>query len=84
MPDRTRILYNLALFENSQGNVVQAEEYLLKALKKEPENYDFLYAVCTFYLEHKQNIKAQEYARQLAAKYPDNPVGNQLLQAAMQ
>ena len=84
MPERPRILYNLALFENSQGNVIAAEEYLLKALKKEPENYDFLYAVCAFYLEHRQNSKVAGYARQLVAIYPDNPVGNQLLQAAMQ
>lgn len=47
-------------------------------------NFDFLYAVCTFYLEHKQNSKAIEYARQLVEKYPDNQAGKQLLQAASQ
>jgi outer membrane protein assembly factor BamD (BamD/ComL family) len=51
---------------------------------KEPDNYDFLYAVCTFYLEHKQNQKAGVYARRLVEKYPDNPAGKQLLQAASQ
>jgi len=59
-----------------------AEEYLLKALNREPENFDFLYAVCTFYLEIKHNSKAAGYARQLIAKFPANPVGNQLLQLA--
>jgi predicted Zn-dependent protease len=84
MPERPRILYNLALLENSQGNSILAEEYLLNALIKEPDNYDFLYAVCTFYLEHKQNQKAAVYARRLVEKYPDNPAGKQLLQAASQ
>ena len=82
IPEQPRIIYNLALLENSQGNKKLAEEYLLKALKREPENFDFLYAVCTFYLEIKQNSKAAEYAQQLIAKFPANPVGNQLLQLA--
>jgi tetratricopeptide (TPR) repeat protein len=84
MPEQPRILYNLALLENSLGNTAIAEEYLLNVLKKEPDNYDFLYAICTFYLEHKQNSKAVEYARRLVEEYPQNPVGNQLLQAALQ
>jgi len=84
MPERPRIFYNLGLLENSQGNLTLAEGYLLKALSKEPANYDFLYAVCTFYLQHKENTKAAGYARQLVSRYPDNPVGKQLLQAASQ
>jgi tetratricopeptide (TPR) repeat protein len=84
LPDHPRILYNLALLENSQGNKSQAEIYLLKALEREPFNYDFLYAICTFYLENKENRKAAVYARQLVAKYPGNPIGNQLLQVALQ
>ena len=73
MPQNTRIIYNLALLENSQGNSAQAEKYLLAALNKEPDNYDFIYALCTFYLEHKQNLKAADYAKQLIIKYPANP-----------
>jgi tetratricopeptide (TPR) repeat protein len=82
IPEQTRILYNLALLENSQGNPLAAEEYLLKALGKEPDNYDFLYAMCTFYLEHNEKTKAMGYARQLDEKFPGQPVGKQLLQAA--
>jgi tetratricopeptide (TPR) repeat protein len=82
IPDQPRILYNLALVENSQGNTTLAEKYLLSALSKEPYNYDFLYAICTFYLEHKQNSRALEYVNRIIKKYPANPVGNQLLQAA--
>ncbi|HWR74371.1 MAG TPA: tetratricopeptide repeat protein [Bacteroidales bacterium] len=82
MPQRPRILYNLGLLENSLGNTAAAEENLLKALNREPDNYDFLYAITTFYLEHKQNTKALPYARQIAEKFPQNPAGNQLLEAA--
>jgi len=51
-------------------------------LLAEPDNYDFLYALTTFYLEHKHNSKALSYARQLAEKFPQNPAGKQLLEAA--
>jgi Tfp pilus assembly protein PilF len=82
MPGQTRILYNLGLLENSTGNKSAAESYLLKALNREPDNFDFLYALSTFYLEQKQNNKAIIYAKRLIEKFPDNPAGNQLLQAA--
>ena len=82
MPEQPRILYNLGLLENSQGNFNIAEKYLLTALGKAPENFDYLYALCTFYLDQKQNTKAISYAKRLVEKFPDNPAGNQLLQAA--
>ncbi|MCF8381912.1 MAG: tetratricopeptide repeat protein [Bacteroidales bacterium] len=75
-----RILYNYALFENSQGNIGIAEEYLLKAYNSEPGNYDFIYALCTFYLEHNQKTKAVVYANLLIELFPQNPVGKQLLE----
>jgi tetratricopeptide (TPR) repeat protein len=84
LPDQPRILYNLALFENSQGNLAGAEKYLLEALKKDPDDFDFLYAICTFYIEHNKNSNAVDYARRMVDKYPQNPVGNQLLKAALQ
>jgi tetratricopeptide (TPR) repeat protein len=84
LPNETRIIYNLALLENSQGNTTKAEEYFLRALIIEPDNFDFLYAICTFYLEHKQNSKAIVYARRIMEKYPQNPVGTELLKASNQ
>jgi Tfp pilus assembly protein PilF len=84
LPDQPRIFYNIGLIENSRGNMTGAEQWLLKALRMEPDNYDFLYAVCTFYLEHKQNNKAVAYAKKIVEKYPQNPVGNQLLKASNQ
>jgi tetratricopeptide (TPR) repeat protein len=82
MPEQPRILYNLALFENSQGNPDKAEEYLIKALNEEPDNYDFLYAACTLFLEHNQKLKALEYAKRIVKKFPQNPAGQQLIEAA--
>lgn len=82
LPLEPRIVYNLGLLENSQGNQGKAEEYLLRALKTEPDNFDFLYAICTFYIEHKQNAKAVGYARQIIDKFPQNPAGPELLKAA--
>lgn len=84
IPENPRILYNLALLENAQGNYNQAEKYLLGALSKEPDNFDFLYAACTFYLERKQSARAAIYAKRIMEKYPDNPAGRQLLDAAAQ
>ena len=60
----------------------KAEEYLLNALKIEPDDYNFLYAMCTFYLEHNNKSKAAVYARQLMEKYPANATGKQLLDIA--
>ncbi len=82
MPENPRILYNLALLENTQGNYREAEKYILNALNREPGNYDFLLAATTFYLERGQAAKAAVYAKQIMEKYPDNPVGKQLLDAA--
>ena len=82
LPQQPRILYNLGLLENSLGNKAAAEENLLRALSREPDNFDFLYALATFYLEQKQNSKALSYARQLTEKFPENQAGKQLMEAA--
>ena len=82
LPEQTRIVYNLGLLENAMGNTSRAEEYLLKALKGEPGNYDYIYALATFYLEHGQKSRALTYAMQLTEKFPENPAGRQLIDAA--
>jgi Tfp pilus assembly protein PilF len=84
MPEQARIFYNFGLFENSQKNVARAEEYLLKAVTAEPDNYNFLYAMCTFYLEHNKKSKAAVYARLLMEKFPANNTGKELLQLSSQ
>lgn len=82
MPEQTRIFYNLGLLENTLGNTDRAEEYLLKALNREPDSFDYLYALATFYLEHGKKDKAMTYARRLADRFPGDPAGSQLIEAA--
>jgi len=82
MPEQTRILYNLGLLENTLGNTARAEEYLLKALNSEPGNYDYLYAMATFCLEHDMKDKAMKYARKLADRFPGDQTARQLIDAA--
>ncbi len=82
MPEQTRIFYNLGLLENAMGNNEKAEEYLQKTLTSEPGNYDYIYALATFYLEHGMKARALTYARQLAEKFPESPAGRQLIDAA--
>jgi tetratricopeptide (TPR) repeat protein len=82
MPEQTRILYNLGLLENTLGNTSAAEGYLLRALRNDPDSFDYLYAITTFYLEHGQKTRALAYARQMAEKFPDDPAGHKLIEAA--
>ncbi|MDZ7635166.1 MAG: tetratricopeptide repeat protein [Bacteroidales bacterium] len=82
IPQQPRIFYNLGLLENSLGNKSEAEGYLLKALSRDPDNFDFMYALATFYIDQKQNSKALPFARQLAEKYPENQAGKQLMEVA--
>ncbi|MBN2484943.1 MAG: tetratricopeptide repeat protein [Bacteroidales bacterium] len=81
-PLNSRALYNLGLLENSLGNTETAEKHLQNALKTEPQNFDFLYAMCTFYVQHKHKEKALHYSEKLKQLFPENPAGSQLLQAA--
>lgn len=83
MPEQTRIMYNLGLLENTLGNTARAEEYLLSALEREHGNYDYLYAMATFSLQHGMKDKAMKYARQLADQFPGDQAARQLIEAAV-
>ena len=69
------------MLENTLGNTARAEEYLLKALNREPGNYDYLYAMATFCLEHGMKDKALKYARQLADRFPGDQAARYLIDA---
>ena len=77
-----RIFYNLGLLYQMTGQLGKSESTLAKGVTMEPQNYDLLYALCTFYLQQKQNAKAAVYAQRIAELFPQNPVGKQLLQAS--
>jgi tetratricopeptide (TPR) repeat protein len=77
-----RIFYNLGLLYQMTGQLGKSESTLARGLAMEPQNYDLLYALCTFYLQQKQNVKAAVYAQRIADLFPQNPMGKQLLQAS--
>jgi len=77
---RSRIWYNLGLLQASMGQASEAEAALLKTLELEPDNPDYLFALADFYLKRNRLQRARIYAELLIEKYPQNPVGYQLMQ----
>jgi Tfp pilus assembly protein PilF len=77
---RSRIWYNLGLLQASLGNDADAETSLLKAKVIEPDNPDYLLALADFYIKRRRPQRAKIYAEELIEKYPQNPIGYQLLQ----
>jgi len=77
---RSRIWYNLGLLQASLGQDAEAEAALLRAKILEPDNLDYLFALGDFYLKRGRRQRARVYAEILIEKYPQNPIGYQLLQ----
>ncbi|MGB5991290.1 MAG: tetratricopeptide repeat protein, partial [Desulfobacterales bacterium] len=73
------IHYNLGLLLQYLQRDAEAEGALLTALKTEPDNMDYLYALGDFYLKRGKLQKARSIAVQMVAKYPSNPIGKELL-----
>ena len=76
---RSRIWYNLGLLQASLGQEAEAEAALLKAKVLEPDNPDILFALADFYLKSNRPQRAKIYAELLVEKYPQNPIGYQLV-----
>ncbi len=83
MPERARVHYNLGLLLQQVNRDADAEGALLKALKLGPDNMDYLYALADHYIKRGQLKKAEQIARQMVAKHPDSPMGQQLLKSLM-
>ena len=79
MPERTRINYNTGLMLQYLGRTDEAEKELLAALKTEPNNFDFLYALSDHYVKQKKYFKAENIAKKLKKLYPANTLGNDIL-----
>ena len=77
---RSRIWYNLGLLQASLGQDDEAEGALFKAMELEPGNPDYLFALADFYLKRNRPQRARIYAEILIEKYPQNPIGYQLIQ----
>ena len=79
MPERGRINYNLGLLQQYLQQLIEAEASLKKALEIEPDNLDFLYALTDFYLKRGELGKALQYAQEIKEKYPQNDLGQNLI-----
>jgi Tfp pilus assembly protein PilF len=70
-PDaNTRIFYNLGLLYQAIGQNDKCEVFLLKGLGLDPCNFDLLYALFAFHMNHNDRIKAVPYAEKLKSCFP--------------
>jgi len=79
MPQRARIHYNLGLLLQLLGRDSEGEQELLAALRIEPDNIDFLYAVADHYLKRGRLGEAKRMAERMIEKHPSNRLGHNLL-----
>jgi len=79
MPEHARVHYNLGLLLQYLQQYADAEAALLKALKLNTDNMDYLYALADLYLKRGKLQKAQGIAEQMIAKHPDQRIGHELL-----
>lgn len=79
MPKRARIHYNLGLLLQYLRQDAEAETALLKALKLDTDNLDYLYALADHYIKRGRLQKAKGIAEQMVAKHPDRRIGPELL-----
>ena len=79
MPERSRINYNTGLMLQYLGRNKEAETELLKALDKDPNNFDFLYALADHYIKTGQPQKALKIGEKLKLLYPDNQMGSNII-----
>ena len=79
MPDRSRIHYNLGLLYQQEGDLVRAEQKLVQALRLEPANLDFQYALADHYIKRGLFERAIPMAEAMIATHPENPIGVQIM-----
>ena len=79
LPQRGRIYYNLGLLQQ-QINLDQAALASLKhAVRIDPDNLDFMYALADFYLKRRQWEPAKTIAEQMIEKHPAERIGHDIL-----
>ncbi len=79
-PGRARIHYNLGLLLQFLKNDKEAEQSLMAALALEPGNFDFYYALADHYLKRNKLEDALVVARKMAALFPKNKTGREIIQ----
>jgi tetratricopeptide (TPR) repeat protein len=79
LPQRSRVHYNLGLLLQHLKRDSEAEAALLTALKIEPDNLDYLYALADHYLKRQKLVQARRIAEQMIDKHPDKSLGYEIL-----
>ncbi len=79
LPGRARVYYNLGLLLQSLGRDGEAETALQKAHDIDKDHIDYLFALADFYLKRNRLKEARPLAEKMAAKYPEQAVGQRLL-----
>ena len=66
-----RILYNLGLLYQITSQNDKCEAILVKGLKSDPCNFDFLYALFAFHMKQNNRMKAAPYIEKLRSCFPN-------------
>jgi predicted CXXCH cytochrome family protein len=78
MPNAPRVHYNYGLALQQLGRDDTAETALHYALRLEPRNIDYLYALADFYLKRQRFREALPIATRMAEAHPEIPVGKRM------
>ena len=78
MPNNARARYNLGLLQQRLGRDNLAEASLMQAVNIEPGNIDFLYALADFYLKQGRWERAEEIAREMIERHPNQKIGHDI------
>jgi tetratricopeptide (TPR) repeat protein len=78
MPAHARAHYNLGLLLQQLGQEPEAEGRLAEALRIEPENLDFLYALADFYLKRGRFAETLALADRMISAHPEEQIGHDI------
>ena len=65
LPENHRLRYNLAITYQTLNEPENAERSYQKSIQLAPDQPDYLYGICTLYLQNNQPEKALQYAEKL-------------------
>lgn len=74
-----RIYYNLGLIYQQMRQNKNAEESFLRALEKQSKDPEIFHALADHYIKTGEIRKAKKIVLKLRKKFPQNPIGQQLL-----
>ncbi|MGB5464334.1 MAG: tetratricopeptide repeat protein, partial [Aureibaculum sp.] len=80
MPENSLVYYNLSLLFDKKKDHKNAEQILIKGLKKDENNENLFYALVYHYSNYGDPEKAKIILTKLVEQFPDNPQYLSLLQ----